>query len=263
MPRTIEVLNSTLGNNRLKNSPHYSKKNKWTKLTNLILDLRTWITNQVKFWQDSAHIAEKMDTLSCTAELKPTILRLKDNSHGTTKNAAQFSLMTTLREEDLTLGLRILRILNSNTDTEIITIRHPMDKMLSTQIGTEIQTQIDIVTETHQAILGTTEKRNRQQTQSNFNARPENSDTQYNKNFPRSNNPPTPNPVELIDDQGQDVINTLSNFFPLNFWSLRDQMKEVTSNHAFIWTPSTFPPDTTKKIVHSELNSSLTSEQTA
>ena len=57
----------------------------------------------------------------------------------------------------------------------------------------------------------------RQQTQYNFNARPENSDTQYNRNFPQSNNLPTPNSVQFIDDQGQDVVNTLSGFFPLNF----------------------------------------------
>ena len=57
----------------------------------------------------------------------------------------------------------------------------------------------------------------RQQTQYNFNARPENSDTRYNGNFPQSNNLPTPNSFQFIDDQGQDVINTLSGFFPLNF----------------------------------------------
>ena len=56
-----------------------------------------------------------------------------------------------------------------------------------------------------------------QQTQYNFNARPENSDTQYNRNFPQSNNLPTPNSVQFIDDQGQDVVNTLSGFFSLNF----------------------------------------------
>ena len=58
---------------------------------------------------------------------------------------------------------------------------------------------------------------NRQQTQCNFNATPENSDTQYNKNFPQSNNLPTPNSVQFIDDQGQDVVKTISGFFPLNF----------------------------------------------
>ena len=57
----------------------------------------------------------------------------------------------------------------------------------------------------------------RQQTQCNFDARAENPDTQYNRNFPQSNNLPTPNSVQFIDDQGQDVINTLSGFFPLNF----------------------------------------------
>ena len=58
---------------------------------------------------------------------------------------------------------------------------------------------------------------NRQQTQYNFNARPKNSDTQYDRNFPQSNNLPTPNSAQFIDDQGQDVINTLSGFFLLNF----------------------------------------------
>ena len=58
---------------------------------------------------------------------------------------------------------------------------------------------------------------NRQQTQYNFNTRPENSDTQYNRNFPQSNNLPTSNSAQFIDDQGQDVINTLSGFFPLYF----------------------------------------------
>ena len=57
----------------------------------------------------------------------------------------------------------------------------------------------------------------RQQTQYNFNARLENSDTQCNRNFPQRNNLPTPNSVQFINDQGQDVIKTLSGFFPLNF----------------------------------------------
>ena len=92
----------------------------------------------------------------------------------------------------------------------------------------------------------------RQQTQYKFSARPENSDTQYNKNFPQSNNLPTPNSVQFIDDQGQAAVNTLSGFFPLNFWSLRDLMKKVTPNHVFLWTPSIFPPETAKKILDSK-----------
>ena len=47
---------------------------------------------------------------------------------------------------------------------------------------------------------------NHQYYQYNFNARPENSDTQCNKNFPQSNNLPTPNSVQFIDDHGQDVV---------------------------------------------------------
>ena len=51
---------------------------------------------------------------------------------------------------------------------------------------------------------------NRQQTQYNFNARPENPDTQYNKNFPQSNNLPTPNSVHFIHDYNTNMISDLS-----------------------------------------------------
>ena len=42
--------------------------------------------------------------------------------------------------------------------------------------------------------------KNRQQTQYNFSSRPENSETQYKKNFPQNNNLPTPNSVQFTDD---------------------------------------------------------------
>ena len=56
----------------------------------------------------------------------------------------------------------------------------------------------------------TTEPNNRQQTQYNFNARPGNPDTQYNRNFPQSNNLPTPNSVEFIDENDTNMISDLS-----------------------------------------------------
>ena len=99
-----------------------------------------------------------MDTLSCTAELKHMMMRLKDSRHGTTKSAAQSSLMITIHEEDRTLGLRIIKISVSNPDTEIRTNRHPIDKTALTQIGTEIQTQIDNSNKTDQVTLGTTDQ---------------------------------------------------------------------------------------------------------
>ena len=85
-------------------------------------------------------------------------MRLKDNRHGITKSAEQYSLMTTIREEDRTLGLRITKTSISNPDTGIRTTRHPIDKMASTQIGTEIQTQIDNSNKTDQVNLGTTDQ---------------------------------------------------------------------------------------------------------
>ena len=95
-----------------------------------------------------------MDTLSCTAEPKPTMIRLKDNRHEIIKNAVQSSLMTTIGEEDLTLGLRIIKISVSNPDTATRTTRHPIDKMASTQIEVETQTQIDSSLRTDRIILG-------------------------------------------------------------------------------------------------------------
>ena len=50
----------------------------------------------------------------------------------------------------------------------------------------------------------------RQQTQYNFSARPENSDTQYNRNFLQSNNLPTPNSVQFIDDYDANMISDIS-----------------------------------------------------
>ena len=99
-----------------------------------------------------------MDTLSCNAEPKPMMMRLENNRYGTTKSAAQFSLMITINEEDRILGLRITKTSISNPDTGIRTTRHPIDKMASTQIGTETQTQIDNSNKTDQVTLGTTDQ---------------------------------------------------------------------------------------------------------
>ena len=74
-----------------------------------------------------------MDTLLCTAELKPTMMRLKDKRHGTTKSAEYFSLMATPREGDLTSGLGTLKNLISNPGTGIKTNTQPIDKLALTQ----------------------------------------------------------------------------------------------------------------------------------
>ena len=99
-----------------------------------------------------------MDTLSCTAEPNLSMIRLKDSRDGTTKSAKQSSLMITIDEEDRTLGLRKIDISISNPDKETKTTRHPTDRLASTQIGTEIQTQIDSTSKTDQAIPGITDQ---------------------------------------------------------------------------------------------------------
>ena len=95
-----------------------------------------------------------MDTLSCTAEPKLSMIRLKDKRHGITKSAEQSSLKTKAKEEDRTLGLRITKISFSNPDMGTRATRHPTDRLASTQIGTETQTQIDNIIKTDQTTPG-------------------------------------------------------------------------------------------------------------
>ena len=101
-----------------------------------------------------------MDTLSCTAEPKLSRIRLNDNRHGTTKSAEQYSLMTTIREQDRTLGLKIIKIPVNNPDTETRTTKHPTDRLASTQIGTEIHTQTDNSNKRDQVTPGKTDQIN-------------------------------------------------------------------------------------------------------
>ena len=98
-----------------------------------------------------------MDTCSCTAELKPMMVRSRNSRHEIIRSAEQFPFMTIMREEDLIFGLRTLRTLISSPVTEIRIIRHPIDKLASIQMATEIQTLIDSITKTDHATLGTTD----------------------------------------------------------------------------------------------------------
>ena len=85
-------------------------------------------------------------------------MRFKNNRHGKTKSAAQFSLMITINEEDRNLGLRMIKTSVSSPDTETRTTKHPTDRLVSTQIGTEIQTQIDNSKKPDQVTPGTTDQ---------------------------------------------------------------------------------------------------------
>ena len=118
-----------------------------------------------------------MDTLSCTAEPKLTMMGLKDNRQEPTKGAAQSLLMITIIEDDLTLGLRTLKSSISNLVTEIKTLRHPIDKLALAQIGTETAIEMDSITKKRSGNSWNNGPNNRQQTQYNFKVRPVNSDT--------------------------------------------------------------------------------------
>ena len=86
-------------------------------------------------------------------------MRLKNNRQGTAKSAAHFSLMTILREKDITLRLRTARILIRYPESGIKTIKHPIDKLAVTQIRIETQIQTDSLIKTDQATLGTTDQK--------------------------------------------------------------------------------------------------------
>ena len=161
-------------------------------------------------------MAEETETPSYTAELKPTMMGSKNNRHKTTKSTEQFSLMITIKEEDLILGLRNLRILFSNPDMGTRTFTNSFTKKASTQISTEIQTQIQNIFQTGQATLGTTDgiTDDKLSIASTLSLKPLMLNT---TNFPQSNILPTPNSVHFINNQGQHVVNTLSSSFPLNF----------------------------------------------
>ena len=84
---------------------------------------------------------------------KASMIRLKNK-----RRYNQSSLMTTIREEARSLGVRIVKISVSNPDTEARTTRHPINELAPTQIGTEIQTQIDNFNKPDQATPGTTDQ---------------------------------------------------------------------------------------------------------
>ena len=66
--------------------------------------------------------------------------------------------MITIKEEDQTLGLRILGISVGNPDMGIRIVRNPNNKMVTTQIGTEIRTSIDSISQIDQATFEPTDQ---------------------------------------------------------------------------------------------------------
>ena len=207
MPLPIRIPNFTLWSSRSKNSLHYSKSNKRTKSISQVPDLQMRTTNQDKIRQDFDHVAEEMDTPSCTAELKLTMMRLLDTRFKTTRSTAQFSLMTTIKEEDQFLGLITLKISISNRDTEIRIIRHPINNLASTQIETETQIQMNSITNADQATPGTVDQITVSKLSANLALDQRTQTLNKIKNSPQSNNIPTPNSVQFFGDQGQDVVN--------------------------------------------------------
>ena len=157
---------------------------------------------------------EEMDTPSCTEDLKLTMMGLKDNRHEITKSVAKLSLMIILKEADRILRLRTLKFLISNPDAEIKTIRHHINKLASTKKGTEIHTQIDSIIKIEQVTFRPTVPTTVSKL-SITSMLDQRTQILKNKIVQQSNNLPTPNSVQYIDNQGQDVKNTLSRLFPL------------------------------------------------
>ena len=127
-------------------------------------------------------------------------MRLKDNKNGTMRNVEAFSLIITMKEEDQSLCLIILRISISNPLTGIRSIRNPFTETASTQI--KIGSQIESTTKTHQATLGLTDQITVNKL--TITSMPDQRILKLKtiKSFLQSNNLPTPNSVQFIDDQG-------------------------------------------------------------
>ena len=124
--------------------------------------------------------------------------KLKDNRHERIKSAAQSSLMITINEEDRTLGLRITKISISNPDTETKTTRNPFRQIGFNPNRNRNPNSDRQYHQNRSSNSWNNGPDNRQQTQYNCKARPENSDTQCSRNFPQKNNLPTPNSVQFL-----------------------------------------------------------------
>ena len=114
------------------------------------------------------------------------------------------------------MDLRTTRILISNPDTDIRTTRHGNQNNRTpyqqTAFNSDWNRNPNSDRQYQQDRLNKSWNNgpnNRQQTQYNLNARPENSDTQNYKNFPQSNNLPTTNSVQFIDDPDTNMISDL------------------------------------------------------
>ena len=96
------------------------------------------MTNQDRMFRDSARFAKAIVLFPSTAELKPLMMRSKVNRQKITKGAEQFSLTIIIKEGDLILGFRILKISISNPDTGNRLFRGPYLKKVSAHIGADI-----------------------------------------------------------------------------------------------------------------------------
>ena len=84
--------------------------------------------------------------------------RLKDNRHGITKSAAQFFTHDYNKRRRWNFGSQLNQNFNQQPRYGNQNNQTPIDKLASTQIGTEIQTHIDSITEADQATPGTTDQ---------------------------------------------------------------------------------------------------------
>ena len=134
------------------------------------------------------------------------MMRSKDDRHDITKNDEPFPFMNKLKEKDQTSGLTILRSTTSNPSGGIRLLKSPITKMTSTQIGSEIQ--IDSINEIDQATFGLLDPTRDSKPKKISMPGQRRPIVRTIRTF-QSNNLPTPNIVQFIDNHDTNMINDL------------------------------------------------------
>ena len=124
-----------------------------------------------------------MDTPSCTADIKLTMMKSKDSRLEIAKSATQFSLMIIFEKVAPNFGHQITQKFNQQSGCGNQNNQTPYRQTGCNSDGNRNPNFYRQYPQDISRNFWTNGPNNRQQTQYNFNARPKNSVTQSSKNF--------------------------------------------------------------------------------
>ena len=162
----------------------------------------------------SVTIVDETGTLYNIAETKLLMTNENVSTIVRTSRKSQPSPMTTTRERD--------RILDHKTTTTQIlnTIPTLLQQDLVIAIVRRTIGNQNFSNQNHNNQSNSNKGQNQRTGQNNYNfpaRQNNNSNTQYNQNFPQNNSNALSNNVQFIDDDSQEMINSISNDFALNY----------------------------------------------